>query len=496
MAFTTQTFLFFFFPICMLVYYAAAFAEKQKFFHSFFKKIRLTDIALIGIGMVFYAWACFDDVLRLLVYIFAVYVAGVWIAKTRGEGSYLSIHTEENGEKRVGISALLLFLFVSVLVFILAKYKYASSFLKIWNFLFKTDVSSSSVMVPLGLSFLTFSAISYLADIARGKAEAGSLIDCMLYLSFFPKVISGPIVLWQDFEGMGERRIDLENISYGILRMMSGFAKKLIIADTFGALISSATANAIDTLTALGISLLYMLQIYYDFSGYSDIALGLSAILGYRFKENFDYPYLSSSITEFWRRWHISLGTWFREYVYIPLGGNKKGKRKQILNILIVFFLTGIWHGVGYAFVAWGLIHGACNAAERWMSNKTFYQKTPRLVKWLVTMTILFFSWQLFRIGSISETKDYILLAIGLRHMENIPYTWQYYFDKRIVLLVIVAVLGATLFGLPRVRSLRERAESTRVGYIGKQLALLALFAISVLFMVNSTYNPFLYFQF
>lgn len=496
MAFTTQTFLFFFFPICMLVYYAAIAAEKIKPFSVFLKRIRLADLSLIAMGMIFYAWACFDDVLRLFVYILAVYAAGVWIYKTRVEGLFLTLRGENGKEKKIRLSVPVLLLCVSVLLFVLAEYKYGAAFVRIWNFIFRAELTATSVAAPLGISFLTFSAISYLADIAEGKAKAGSLIDCMLYLSFFPKVISGPIVLWRDFDGGGERKIDLEGISQGALRIMSGFAKKLIIADTFGALISSATASAIDTPTALGFALLYMLQIYYDFSGYSDIAIGLSSMLGFRLRENFDYPYLSCSVTEFWRRWHISLGTWFREYVYIPLGGNRRGKKRQILNILIVFLLTGLWHGVGFAFVAWGLIHGVCNAAERWMSNKAFYQKTPRFVKWFVTMTVLFFSWQLFRTGSITETKDYILLMLGVRKMENIPYTWQYYFDKRIVFLLIVSLLGATLLGLPRVRFLRERAENTKVGYIGKQLALLALFAISVLFMVNSTYNPFLYFQF
>lgn len=501
MLFTTQTFLFFFLPACLLFYYLAYVLEKRGRLAAFFTRCRVTDLVLIAFGAGFYAWACVDDAVRFFVYIVCVYIGGLILARLGKDGYALLLtkDTEEGirKEKKVGISLLALFLMLALALFVLIRYKYSEPFSKLFHFFLGSAGGGSGLAAPLGISFITFSTVSYLVDIYKGKAKAGNLLDCALYLSFFPKVISGPIVLWRDFDGQSrEKVVTLGGVSDGVSRLMLGFAKKLILADTFGALIATATASSIDTPTVLFVSLLYMLQIYFDFSGYSDIAIGISSMLGFCMKENFDFPYLSCSVTEFWRRWHISLGTWFREYVYIPLGGNRKGKWRTVLNILIVFFLTGLWHGVGYAFLLWGLIHGVCNAAEKLLADNTFYQKTPRAVKWILTMLVLFFSWQLFRLGSITETKNWVLLMLGVHKMENIPYTWRYYMDTRMIVLTVVALLGAAIPGFSRVRAAREKIVATPVGYAVTRLLLAALFAVSILFMVNSTYHPFLYFQF
>ncbi len=498
MVFTTQSFLFFFLPCCLVLYYAVSAAKKIKCISAFMCKIRAREVILFCISMGFYSWTCFDDGLRFLLYIFVVYIAGMILQRYSENGKYFILGKQnESNMHQLRFATVTLALSVCIILFILTKYKYSAAFTSIWNFLFKETLQGKSVIAPIGISFITFSAISYLADIYHGKAKAGSILDCALYLSMFSKVISGPIVLYRDFRSASDNcHIDIENISYGMTRVMYGFAKKLIIADVFGALISTTENYAIDAPIALGVALLYMLQIYYDFSGYSDIALGLSAMLGYRFKENFDFPYLSCSITEFWRRWHISLGTWFKEYVYIPLGGNRKGKRRTIINILIVFFLTGLWHGVGFAFVIWGMIHGICNALEKLCTDKTFYKKIPKAFKWLFTMIVLYFSWELFRFGSLHSAKNWLITAFGLSGNTTIPYTWRYYFDTRIIFLVAVAILGATVFGLPKVRELRERFIRTKIGYATRQILIVLLFAVSILFMVNSTYNPFLYFQF
>lgn len=486
MAFTTQTFLFCFLPCCLILYYTVFALEKQKHLSSVMRKLRIRELVLILIGMVFYAWACFDDVFKLI-----IYIIGVWLV-----GTVLQTAKKKDNLSDTNISVPIFVLSISAVLLILAVYKYSGTILSVFKSLFDTDISMHSVVAPLGISFITFSAISYIADIYNGKAEAGNIIDCALYLSFFPKVISGPIVLWRDFKASkAEQQISIDNTSDGIMRIMIGFAKKLIIADTFGELISK-TAGTGDTLTFIGVALLYMLQLYYDFSGYSDIALGLSSMLGYRFKENFDFPYLSCSITEFWRRWHISLGTWFKEYVYIPLGGNRKGKRRTIINILIVFLLTGIWHGSGIAFVLWGMIHGVCNALEKHFADRAFYKKMPKFIKWLCTMIILYFSWEIFRFGNIRQAGKQILGMLGIYKAGSVGYTWQYWFDARTIFLIVVAILGATVLGLPKIRQLRESLAATKTGYAAKQLVVIILFAISILFMVNSTYNPFLYFQF
>ena len=348
----------------------------------------------------------------------------------------------------------------------------------------------------MGISFITFSAISYLADIYMGKDKAGNLIDCVLYLVFFPKVVSGPIILWRDFsKQIPTRQISLNSITNGVNRIMIGFAKKLIFADTFGACIASA-ASAIDVPTAWGIALLYMIQIYYDFSGYSDIAIGLASMLGYTFYDNFNFPYLSLSITEFWRRWHISLGTWFREYIYFPLGGSRRGKKRAIANVAIVFILTGIWHGAGWTYMLWGAINGICNIVEKLVSDKTWYQKTPKIVKWFGTMGVTFFCWELFRFNDMSACTQWFKIMFGLTRFTDISHTWQYYFDLRMIVLVMVAIIGATVFGLPKIQAIYHRSIQKPCVFLIHQIVIIALFVIAILFMVNSTYSPFIYFQY
>ena len=364
-----------------------------------------------------------------------------------------------------------------------------------FNSIFSTSIKPKTVVAPLGISFITFSAISYLADIYTDKARVGNILDCTLYLTFFPKVVSGPIVLWRDFDNqIKERHITLDGISNGVSRVMIGFIKKLILADTFGACVDSA--RNVDTSTAWGIALLYMLQIYYDFSGYSDIAIGISNMLGFSVKENFNFPYISTSITEFWRRWHMSLGTWFREYIYFPLGGSRVKKARTIFNIAVVFVLTGIWHGAGWTYMLWGGINGICNIAEKLLSNVKLYQKTPKIIKWFFTMAIVFFCWELFRFEDFNLCKEWLKTMFGMSDASNVPYGLQYYFDTRIITLVICGILGATVLGLPKIQSGYNKLLSTKTGYATHELIVLVLFVVSILFMVNSSYSPFIYFQY
>ena len=498
MAFTTQIFLFAFFPICMFLYYFYTSLQSKGLFSMFLTRCRLSDLTLIGISACFYLWTCFDDIFRFALYILMIHLLGRFVEATCQKSYYITAECETSPEhkKHVPLALLVLFLSVIITVCILVHFKYTALIATVWNYLFKDNIALKSYLAPLGISFITFSAISYLADVYKGKAKAGSIIDCALYLLFFPKVVSGPIVLWRDFScQIQNRKISLDLIITGANRLMIGFAKKLILADTFGACIASASGS-VDVPTAWGIALLYMLQIYYDFSGYSDIAIGLSNMLGFSFYENFNFPYLSASITEFWRRWHISLGTWFREYIYFPLGGSRLGKKRAVINVAIVFILTGIWHGAGWTYMLWGIINGICNIVEKLISGKTWYKKTPNILKWLCTMGVTFLCWELFRFNDFFSCIQWFKIMLGQVEFSSIPYTWQHYFDLRMMVLMIVAILGATAFGLPKVQRAYQQAIQRPYGYAIRQIVIIALFIVSVLFMVNSTYSPFIYFQY
>jgi len=498
MAFTTQIFIFIFFPLCMGVYYLALLLQKNGPLSGFLTKIRATDLVLIALGCVFYLWACFNDLFCLIVYVLAVYLLGRLIERLCRSGWGFALMKKTTGETKGVVSAALIVfaLAVAAVLYALVRFKYTGMLVNAWNFLFREDLQAKGLIAPLGISFITFSAISYLADIYKGKAPAGNLIDCALYLTFFPKVVSGPIVLWRDFSGqISARRHSLPLVSEGISRIMIGFAKKLILADSFGACLASIGGNA-DVPAALGGSLLYMLQIYYDFSGYSDIAIGLSNMLGFSVKENFNFPYLSCSISEFWRRWHISLGTWFREYVYFPLGGSRKGLGRTLLNLGVVFVLTGIWHGAGWTYMLWGVITGLWVIAEKLIARRTVSEKTPRWIKWFIAMVFMYLSLVIFRFDHLSDCVNWFRMMFGWKDVGALAYNWRYYFDAQMITLMVIGILGATVFGLPKVQAAYQRFTATKAGYAVRQITFLLLFLCAILFMVNAQYSPFIYFQY
>lgn len=497
MVFTTQLFLFVFFPICLLSYFIIDRISSIRKLNGLFEKLRAKDIILIVFSLGFYMWSCFDNVFRLLLYIVIVYLLGLWIKSVKAKGYSIAVNQTADVSKRIFLCVIPLAVAVALVTFCLVYYNYSNFIIDCWNKVFGDNIGAKSLVAPIGISFITFSAISYLTDIYRGHATPGSLIDCTLYLSFFPKIISGPIVLWKDFQGqIKTKALSLNAGAEGINRIMIGFAKKIILADTFGACLARIPSADIDQLTALGTLILYMLQIYYDFAGYSDIAIGISKLFGFEFKENFNFPYRSTSISEFWRRWHISLGTWFKEYIYIPLGGSRKGKTKTLRNLAIVFALTGIWHGAGWNYIIWGCINGAFAVTERIIQNKKFYVKTPLVIKYAVTMTVVMLFWQLFRYQSLGDVLSVFNALFGNVSAGDIAYTWQYYFDAQIILFAAIGILGATLFGSPKVLALHNKLSLTKTGYLIQELILLLVFILAVLFMVNSTYSPFIYFQY
>jgi len=382
MGFTTLTFLFVLMPAFLLGYFVL---EKV------FRRTGVKNVALLVFSAVFYYWMDARSLSLFTLLVLVVYFAGSTLGAMRTK-------------KKLAIPVL-------TLVLILVFYKSA-------NFLYdyvdrvigRQWLTAKTLIVPVGISYFVFAAISCLVDIYREDAEPGSLVQCALFLSFFPKLVSGPIVRWKEFLPQAkERQSEIEDMTAGIDRIIVGLAKKVILADTFAVQISAIdhgiAIGGVDWETQWLKMLLYSLQLYFDFSGYSDIAIGLCRYFGFKIGENFNYPYLSTSITEFWRKWHISLGAWFREYVYIPLGGNRRGN--VYIHLMIVFLLTGIWHGNGWTFLIWGCIHGLFVVIERAVSQRRWYKVTPAPVKWAFTMAVVFFAWILFASPNPASAKEW-----------------------------------------------------------------------------------------
>ena len=482
MAFTTQLFMFVFLPVFLLFYFITVMLEKTKSIGKFIEKIRIKDICLILFGLFFYASSGFYDVVKLVLLIVFIYCLTHFIE------SYF------NKNKK----AVIPFVFtIAALTLNLIYFKYMGFISYNVSRIFMDEPVQYSVWAPLGISFITFSAISYVADVYKKKATAGSIIDCALYITFFPKVVSGPIVLWKDFQKqMPVRKHSEKKFVDGFNRVITGIAKKCILADVFGLAISEMTIGNMDRITALSSLLIYMLQIYYDFSGYSDMAIGLSKMLGFDFAENFNFPYRSKSISEFWRRWHISLGSWFREYIYFPLGGSRRGKVRTLFNLGVVFALTGIWHGAGWVYILWGAINGIIVIVEHLIADKKFYKSIPAWIKYIFTMLIVMLLWQFFRCTNLEEVRMVFGAAFGKGVPVSVPYTWQYYLDRRMVTFIIIGILGSTVLGSNKIHENYNRFIHSKYGYLIQEIVLVALFLLGLMFMVSSNYSPFIYFQY
>ena len=473
MGFTETIFLFVFLPFSIILYILI-----DKIFH----RDNVNNLLLVIMSLFFYYWADKKSLLIFVIIVLFSYMAGYLVRA----GS-----SSRKGKLVFGLVCV-----VGLLVF----YKYYAFICTAINRLAGSAVvTAGDLIVPIGLSFTVFEAVSYIVDIYREDAEPGNLLTCFTFFSLFPKLVSGPIVLWKDFSTqLVQRRTSLDRITAGIDRIIIGYAKKVIIADSFGAHISLINTNmsglGVDVPTMWLRAILYFFQLYIDFSGYSDIAIGLCSIFGFSIKENFNFPYLSKSITEFWRRWHISLGTWFREYVYIPMGGNRKGN--VYFHLAVVFILTGLWHGSGLTYLIWGAIHALFVIIERFITNKNWYKKIPAFVKWAFTNLILFFSWIIFMSGTIDlAVKHYKWMLKPMADSSSIYFTWRYYFNTRIIILLLIAALSY-LFGLKKINSGFKSFFESYKGRVIKRILLIVLFAVDIVFVVNSSYSPFIYFQF
>ena len=355
------------------------------------------------------------------------------------------------------------------------------------------DIPLLKVIMPIGISFYTFQAMSYLADVYSGKARAeASIFKLALYVTLFPQLVAGPIVKYHDIAGqLSNRTISLDKVLYGVRRFIIGLAKKVLIANTLGVAADAIFAQPVtnfDALTAWAGALAYSLQLFYDFSGYSDMAIGLGAMFGFKFFENFNYPYISKSVSEFWQRWHISLSSWFKEYLYISLGGNRNGRARTVFNLAVVFLATGIWHGAEWTFVAWGVWHGAFVIIEKlsgWHKTSRF-----KLLHHAYCLLVLIIGWVIFRAENLAYAYVYLQNMFGLLSTHNIANQIGAYIDNLELIVLTVAIVCA----LPIFKNIMKVKSSW--ANLAINIWLLILFLLSTAALASSTYNPFIYFRF
>lgn len=525
MLFTTNIFFFIFLPVFLICYYLVDGIGARVTGKSIreVRKSLLSKLVVVCASLFFYAWSVTLDAGCLVVYCLFVYLFGRGISAASKAG--------KGGKK----ARILLAVSAAASIAILFYFKYVPTFFGFLGNRFpRVGEELQKITAPLGISFITFSVLSYLIDCYRLDADAGSVLDCFLYLTFFPKVVSGPIVAWKDFQPQirrdsaeknisGDKKTSAakpfagpviassvskqitwsEDFSAGIRRIAIGFAKKVILADTLGSYVSSINYIPLDRTAAWFGWLAYAMQLYFDFAGYSDIAVGLARICGFDFKENFNFPYRSLSITEFWRRWHISLGAFFRNYLYIPLGGNRKGYARTLFNLAVVFLVTGIWHGAGAAYIIWGGVHGFCVVAERIHRHRKEGKtsgRTPHaavcFLQWLITFCIAVTAWQFFRYGQFKPAVKAILQLFGANYFTGKYYPWQYYLDAKAWVILAAAFAGSILPGAGKIQELYGRLKKKDWFCLVRDLVLLLLLAYSITVMVSSNYHPFIYFKF
>lgn len=375
-------------------------------------------------------------------------------------------------------------------------FKYFNFLIENINGLFHSHIHLLHIIMPIGISFYTFQALSYVVDVYRGECKAQQdVYKLALYICLFPQLIAGPIVKYHDVaDQIDNRDVNFEKVVFGTKRFIVGLSKKMLLANTMGAIADKIFAQAPDTFSLLvawlgGVA--YSLQLFFDFSGYSDMAIGLGLIFGFKFLENFNYPYISKSITEFWRRWHISLSTWFKQYVYISLGGNRAGKWKTLRNLGIVFLLTGIWHGAAWNFVIWGLWNGFFIILEKltgWHEEKQ--QVWQKVLQHIYTILVFIIGWVMFRADNMAYAWEYIKNMFGLVKVHDVIYALPYYVDNFEIIIFVVAFLCCTpIFG-------RMLQQENKIVKALVNLWLIVLLILSTATIAASTYNPFIYFRF
>ena len=465
MLFTSISFLYYFLPALIIIYFITP--KKYK------------NIILLIASLLFYFYGEPKYVFLMIAEIVIAYTGAILIDKYKSQSKNILIIT----------------LFIHV--FLLIIFKYTDFIIQTINDISNANIKLLNIALPIGISFYTFQIISYVIDVYNGKVKVQkNIINLATYVSLFPQLVAGPIVRYQTVEKELDDRVhSFNNFAYGIRRFSIGLAKKVLIANALGELCTKAFVLNETTVIfywIFGIS--YMLQLYFDFSAYSDMAIGLGRIFGFNFPENFNYPYISKSITEFWRRWHISLGTWFKDYVYIPLGGNRDGKYKQIRNILIVWLLTGIWHGANWTFLIWGLLFGIILIIEKIFLNK-FMEKLPSFIKRIYVLFIVMILFIIFNAENMSVALTNIKGLFGMNGEVFInDYTLHYL--KSYLPLLIISLFGATPFIKTLIDKLRKNKYVNNIINILEPILIVMILVVVTSYLIDNSYNPFLYFRF
>lgn len=463
MLFTSISFLYYFLPIVIILYFIVP--KKFKNFILF-----LSSIFFYFCGEPIYTFLMIGE-------IFIAYVGARYLEKHRKKSilvSLLAIH----------IGALGLF-------------KYSDFTINNINQILGSKIPLLKLALPIGISFYTFQIISYVVDVYRGKVKAQkSFLKLATYVSLFPQLIAGPIVRYETIEKELDRRTsNFENFAYGVRRFVIGLGKKVLIANMLGELCDVfSTTNEKSILFYWIFAISYSLQIYFDFSAYSDMAIGLGRMFGFHFLENFNYPYISKSITEFWRRWHMSLSSWFRDYVYIPLGGNRKGTIILVRNIFIVWALTGIWHGANWTFVIWGLMFGIMLIIEKLFLTKHL-EKMPSILQRIYVLFTVMISFIIFNANSIGEAWNNIIGLLGANGESLINASTVYYLKSYLVVLVI-AIIGSTPLLKNIIEKLKTKTNANKIINLLEPIAMASILIIVTAYLVDNSYNPFLYFRF
>lgn len=467
MLFSSSTFIFLFLPIVLFVYYV--FLRKNRF---------LQNVFLLLASLVFYAWGEVAFVFVMIASIIANYFFGLFVSKAKNSSS-----------KRLSLILSIIFNLSILFVF-----KYLAFSLTNINALFGTSITVPNIALPIGISFFTFQAMSYVIDVYRGEEVQKNILNVGLYISFFPQLIAGPIVRYQTVAlQIQNRKESFDDFSDGVCRFIIGMGKKVLLANSLAVVADAAFNGDVSNTSAsfawLG-AIAYTMQIFFDFSGYSDMAIGLGRMFGFKFLENFNYPYISTSITEFWRRWHISLGTWFRDYVYFPLGGSRvKSKSRLILNLFIVWLLTGIWHGANWTFIVWGLMYFVLLVIEK----LTGLHKVEKLkiLRWVYTLLFVVLGWVIFRSDTLKDAFTYLGVMFGSNGI-LIDNFAVFYCKENIVYFLAGLVCCTPVISFVY----RKYINKNRVMPVLAGIALVAVAALSIIYIVKGTYNPFIYFNF
>ena len=466
MVFSSTIFLFFFLPLVLLVYYNPW--KKSRTFRNRF---------LFGASLFFYAWG---EPLFVFLMVLSIFV-GAFVGRHLGEESGL----DRRQQKRWLIGGCIFH------VGVLFIFKYLTFVAEELGLLLGKDFSAIHIALPIGISFFTFQLLSYLFDICYGHARAQKgFLNVGLYIALFPQLIAGPIVRYDTIaEQIENRHENWKDFSEGMLRFIYGLGKKALIANYIAQIADNIFGmnTSLSVTTAWLGAIAYTLQIYFDFSGYSDMAIGLGKMFGFHFLENFNYPYISKSATEFWRRCHISLGTWFRDYVYIPLGGNRVSKGRWVWNLFLVWALTGIWHGANWTFLCWGLFYFVLLLVER----LTGFTKKIGFLGHVYALGVIILGWVLFRSANIGAALAYIGMMFGVGSEGLYDQMASYYlYNGRTIWI------AAILLSMPIVPMLQKKWKDTAIRNIGEPVLGVCIFLLSLLITISSTYNPFIYFNF